>query len=281
MTPQFVRIATELKLLDFWMAPFISVSAGAAPARAAIRRSQAPFSGSGLPFAAQILSRDLASAALCAKRMAELGIGFLSLNFACPSGDVLRSGSGGAILKRPSLMAQIAGEVSEALAGRTALILKLRSGWSDPKELRDLIPAACACRPDAILLHFRTVEEKYSDVDRDEALARLAEAVALAGDIPLIGNGDIRCEADAVEMSAKSGCAGVALARGFLADPFLLRRILGLPAPAIDDGRRLFLRAMKSGGCVGKAAGNLLEVARAMYGQDSDLFRRILRGESI
>ena len=274
MTPHFIKAADSLELLDVWMAPFMPVTPGAAPSKGAIRKRLAPFNEGGATLVAQILGKNPETNAVCAAHMVEAGIKFISLNAGCPSGEVLRSGSGGALLKNPTLFARIIDACLKAIDGRAALIVKLRSGWSNPKEMETLIPLVRDSGASAAILHFRTVEENYSPASG--AQARIALAKSLAGDMPLIGNGDIRSPEDATAMLASTNCDGIAIGRGFMADPFLLRRILNRPAPPLDEGRKIFLEAMKAAGCKGKAKGNILELAKAMYGQESNTFKELL-----
>lgn len=273
MTPRFVKAAHSLGLVDVWMAPFISVPAGAVPSKAAIRRRLEAFSATGLPVIPQILGRDPESVAECARRMAILGHEFISLNFACPSPIVIRGGSGGSLLKRPELLLRILRAVIEAVAGRAAVIVKMRTGWASPAESGCLLPAVREAGASACILHFRTVQEGYMPVA--DGLSRLSRAAVSSGVMPLIGNGDIRSVDDAVRMRSETPCAGVALARGFLSDPYILRRLLGLESPPLEEGRRLFLDAMR--GVEGKPAkGNLLEIAKEMYGEGDERFRKML-----
>lgn len=273
MAPAFVEAASALGLLDVWMPPFVSVPAGAVPSKAALRRRLANFDASGLPVVPQILGKDPEAVASCAGRLAALGYEFISLNFACPSPVVLRSGSGGAMLKKPELLLRTLQLALEAVDGKASLIVKLRTGWSSPKECESLLPAIREAGAGACILHFRTVEEKYNIVEG--GLARLANAVELSWPMPVIGNGDIRSVSDAERMLCETECAGLAIARGFLSDPFLLRRLLGKDSPSLDEGRKLFLAALQAQKT--KAVkGNVLEVAKEMYGERSESFKALL-----
>ena len=274
MTHRFVMVASALGLLDLWMAPFVSVPAGSVPSRAAIRRRLEFFTESSLPVIPQILGRDAEAVAECAKRMASLGYEFISLNFACPSPAVLRGGSGGALLKKPALLLEILERTVLALDGSASVIVKLRNGWALPGEMESLLPAIRAAGAGACILHYRTVMEKYDNVNG--GLERLCRSVELAGEMPVIGNGDIKSLEDAAAMCLATNCAGVAVARGFLSDPFLLRRVLGHEAPSLEKGRSLFLDAMRKSESGELLKGNLLEIAKAMYGENSERFREML-----
>jgi tRNA-dihydrouridine synthase len=67
--------------------------------------------------------------------------------------------------------------------------------------------------------------------------------------VPVIGNGDVRNVADALHMLRVTGCAGVAIGRGAMLDPWIFRKLEaatnGLPPPAeptIDEKIGFFVR---------------------------------------
>src|SRR5664279_2883868 len=76
----------------------------------------------------------------------------------------------------------------------------------------------------AIALHGRTVAQAYGGDADWEAIAQLVDAVS----IPVLGNGDIWEAADAAQMMAETGCAGVVIGRGCLGRPWLFRDLAAL-----------------------------------------------------
>lgn len=107
------------------------------------------------------------------------------------------------------------------------LTCKMRLCWSTADY-----EAGLACSPDlarrladagvvGVTVHGRTTEMKFAGEVRHEGIARVVEAVG--GRIPVIGNGDVREPADAVEMIRRTGCAGVMIGRGALSTPWLFR----------------------------------------------------------
>ncbi len=276
MTPLLCATADSLDLANIWMAPFIAVSGGSVPSVSVLRKRLERFTRSGRPAIAQILGREPEPIAVCALRLQDAGFGSVNLNFACPSSFVVKGGGGGAMLKDPSLMAKTVAAVKAACGDGMAVSVKLRSGWSSPEEIEKTVPAVRDAGAAFAILHYRTVKEAYKDVPG--SLDRIARAVTLAGRMPLFGNGDIRSVSDAQAMLSRTACAGVALARGFLSDPFLLRRVLGHEAPSVQEGRGAFLKRMVELAVAGEAPWvrtNFLEVARSMQGASSQEFKAI------
>ena len=272
----FFDTVFALELIDSWMPPFLSVSRGAVPAVGKLRKRFPPCMAQRLPLTVQLLGNDADALAETALRLAECGVSSVNLNFACPSRTVLGSGSGGALLREPARAAEIAMRIRR-LVPEICLSVKLRSGFSSPEESREMISRLADAGVFWVIFHFRTVSENYLPLNRDEALRRIAAAVRSAGNLPVFGNGDILTVADAGEMREQTGCAGVAVGRGFLKNPFLLREIRGMPPE--PNARKIFLDALlKCADSVQsrKKPAFYIECIKMAFGPDSEEFRAIL-----
>lgn len=75
----------------------------------------------------------------------------------------------------------------------------------------------------AVTVHGRTTEMKFSGNVQLAGIARVVEAVN--GQIPIIGNGDIKEPEDAERMIRETGCSGIMIGRGALAAPWLFRQV--------------------------------------------------------
>ena len=100
----------------------------------------------------------------------------------------------------------------------------------------------------------------------------------------VFGNGDITSPEDASAMCRATGCPGIALARGILKDPYLLRRIAsGGKASTPEENRKdrmTFLRELlvhtrESGGK--KWRNGFLECVRMCYEDDPKLFQSLVQ----
>ncbi len=274
MNPLFCRTAAALELLPVMVTPFLRISIDV-PRRNKIIRWLEPLIIPGKPLIVQLMGDDPANLTAAARILYDYGVREFNLNFACPSGQVVRSGAGGALLKNPAQMRRISASIKEALPD-IALSVKLRTGFKEPGELENIVPAFEGL-VDFMVVHFRTVSEGYKAVDN--GVLRLKRAVELSP-VPVVGNGDIETPADAQAMIESTGCAGVMCARGLLRDPYILRRLAGETCPDVEAGREAFFnRALEI------AMNNplefwnrprLTELARFIYGIDSDQFRRLV-----
>jgi len=162
---------------------------------------------------------------------------FIDINFGCPVKKVVKRNGGSGCLKDLALVAG----VIRAVRSRTHLpvTVKIRSGWSE--EMRDPVGIALRCQDagaSVLALHPRTRAQMYAGHACWDEIA----AVVAALEIPVVGNGDIRCPEDALSMRQHTRCAGVMIARGSFGQPWIFTRTRALleggpapPEPTVED----------------------------------------------
>ena len=161
--------------------------------------------------------------AATAARCCKLGVAGVDLNCGCPSKTVVGSGAGGAKLRDPQWLNECLTKMRAACPGR-GVSVKIRSGFADPAETAEIVPAVVQAGVDFAIMHFRTVQESYGKVA--DGYQRIARAKNLAGDTPILASGDLFTVADAAKAWEVSGCDGVAPARGLLSNPFIIADIM-------------------------------------------------------
>jgi tRNA-dihydrouridine synthase len=133
----------------------------------------------------------------------------VDLNFGCPSPDVIRNGSGPAMLKRRARLtdlfaALVAWRRDTGLDVR-AVGCKIRLGLNqkeaDSKVYLPLVEAANEAGLDYLVVHARHAGQRSRDPPSWDAIAEV-KAVAR---MPVIGNGDVFSAADAVAMRQRTG----------------------------------------------------------------------------
>lgn len=276
MTRTFLQAAARLDLIPLWFTPFFSTGGVSVPKRAAILRKLAPYRvRPDLPLVFQLIGHDARSLAATAAGFGEYGVNGINLNFACPSKTVTASGNGAYLLRSPETVFDLTRAAVEAVPEGVSVSVKLRAGWDSPDRIREIVRAVCDAGADWIVFHYRTAAEAYRPVDASERVRRIACAVEAAGSVPVFGNGDIVSSADAESLVRSTGCAGVAVGRGFLSDPWLVRRILsGDENPASEEEKHTFLRLLLAGTDSTKRGRNwFLECVKMTYGADSAEFK--------
>ena len=271
----FFRAAVNLNLIDSWMPPFIGITKGAPPKLPALRKRFRVFLEAGIPFTVQILGHDPESMAEACRTLFSLGVCSVNVNCACPSPTVISSGSGSALLKQPALIGEILKTVREAVP-ELCVSVKLRSGFRSADELPDILAVVQEGGAHWVIHHFRTAAEMYSEIPRSEAILRFRQARALLPDTAYFANGDIVSVSDAEFCRRECSCDGIAVGRGILKNPFLLRAILSGQDPD-EDLRKDFLLQLTDGISGRRCENYRLECVKMAYGEDSPEFCEALR----
>lgn len=206
------------------------------------------------PVGMQLYGSDPEIMAQGARWAVEHGATVVDINMGCPVDKVTKKDGGSKLLTDLSRAVAIAARVVKELEACSLsqdewqrrlgnaqrmesanplarspvpLTCKVRLCWSDADY-----HAGNACSPHlarmladvgvvAVTVHGRTTEMKFSGDVQLAGIARVVEAVN--GQIPIIGNGDVREAPDAVRMIRETGCAGVMIGRGALSTPWLFR----------------------------------------------------------
>lgn len=177
--------------------------------------------GEAPPVAVQLFGVDPHRMAQAARIVQDRGADLIDINAGCPARKVVNSGAGAALLRDLPRLAAILRETRKAIT--IPLTLKIRSGW-DAQSLVDVEAARMAEIEglDAIALHPRTRQQAFGGAADWTRIAAVRQAVS----IPVIGNGDVWCGADARRMARETGCDAVMIGRGAMGNPWALRAAL-------------------------------------------------------
>ena len=269
----FITAVNELKLVPRWMTPFVRLSQEL-PRQGKLAAFYAGFKASGVPVCVQLMGVDPELLAQAGAVFAGFGAESININFGCPSSRVISGGAGGGALKSPEKLADFCCRVREGLPAEVPLSVKIRSGWENCDEMENFIPQIARSQAvDKIFFHCRTVKELYTPIAEVERYRRFKRAVELAGEVPVIINGDIDSVEKAHQAVEFSGAAGVMIARPWLRDPWLLRRFSDPSAPNAECGReRFFAQAQEKN----LPKGALIELARMLWGVDDLRFKALV-----
>lgn len=168
----------------------------------------------------QLFGSDPAIMAEIAKRIEERPFKILDINMGCPVPKIVNNHEGSALMKNPELVYDIVRAISEAIS--KPVTVKIRKGFDeDHVNAVEVARAAEAGGAKAVAVHGRTREQYYSGAADWSIIKAVKEAV----NIPVIGNGDIKCGADAKRMLEETGCDGVMVGRAAEGNPFIFREI--------------------------------------------------------
>jgi nifR3 family TIM-barrel protein len=172
----------------------------------------------------------------------------VDINMGCPVDKVAKKNGGSLLLCDVDSTVRLAERIVRALEGTgVPVTAKVRLGWDRtqivaPRLAAQLEQVGIA----AVTVHGRTTDQFFKgSVD----FLGIRSVVAAVANIPVIGNGDITEPEHIIEMMAKTGCAGVMIARGAIRAPWLFRRTLNLlktgvpgPEPSNCEKVRIMLR---------------------------------------
>jgi len=197
------------------------------------------------PFAVQIFGDDPLRMRDAAQFLEEYGVDSIDINMGCPVERITKTGGGSAMMCRTDATVQLVQSVVEAV--RLPVTVKMRLGWdatqlTAPRFAREFEQVGVV----AVAIHGRTREQGFSGTVDRSGIRQVVEAVE---QIPVIGNGDIRTVEDAQTMFAETGCDGISVGRGALANPWIFRQLVQYeltgtfdPPGTFDERLALLLR---------------------------------------
>ena len=175
------------------------------------------------PLFVQIFGSKPHEMAGAAKWLVERGIADgIDINMGCPVRKVVAVGGGSSLMcDTTGATVDLVRKVVEAVP--VPVTVKMRLGWDDdhlsaPHFAREFEKAGVA----AVTIHGRTREQGFAGGVNHDGIRRVVEAV---DKMPVFGNGDVRNATDAAKMIADTGCHGIAIGRGALADPWIFRQL--------------------------------------------------------
>lgn len=173
------------------------------------------------PAGIQIFGAEPESMARAAVRVVELQQpDLIDINMGCPAPKVTKGRGGSSLLKEPELAQEIVRQVVEAIAP-VPVTVKIRIGW-DAATINAVDVAKRVEDVGAVMLtvHGRTREQHYSGNADWDVISQVAHAVR----IPVLGNGDVASPQQAAHRLQTSGCAGLAIGRGAMGNPWIFER---------------------------------------------------------
>lgn len=172
-----------------------------------------------VPLVAQLVGNQTAPLVVAARNAEQAGARHINLNMGCPYGRMTTGATGGGLLKNPEYLEELIPALRDAIT--VSFSIKLRAGYDDPEQVFSLLPLFEKSRVDFLVLHPRTVVQKYEGQADHRITARVVRETGL----PLIANGDINTAKYALDILKETEAAGLMLGRGAMSDPLLFERI--------------------------------------------------------
>lgn len=174
------------------------------------------------PFAVQIFGNEAALMRDAAQMLEGRGVDSVDINMGCPVERITKNGSGAGMMCQANQTVSLVEDVVDAV--RIPVTVKMRLGWDStqitaPRFAREFEQIGVA----AIAIHGRTRAQGFKGTVDRQGIRQVVQAVE---HIPIIGNGDIRSISDAARMLDETGCHGISIGRGALANPWIFRQLV-------------------------------------------------------
>lgn len=189
----------------------------------------------GVPLSVQVMGKEVELMADAARFVQGAGADVVDINLGCPSPKAARGGVGAAMLKDIGLLRSVIAAMREQTEG--LLSAKMRAGFDDKAHVLDIAKAIEDAGADFLAIHPRRRVDHYEGVADWRIIGEIRNTVQ----IPVIGNGDIWCAQDAIDMEQSTRCHAVMIGRAALRNPWIFAQTAAVQAgepcirPSGDD----------------------------------------------
>jgi tRNA-dihydrouridine synthase B len=172
------------------------------------------------PFAVQIFGGQPERMRMAAEMAEEIGADILDINCGCPAPKVVKHGGGSGLLRDYPRLETILKEIKKSI--KIPLTIKIRAGYYDNAiNAVETAKLAEGCGVEHIALHGRTKEQAYRGLANWDLVRQIKEAVS----VPVSGSGDVTTIEGAFQKWRETGCDGILIGRGAMANPWIFRQI--------------------------------------------------------
>lgn len=212
--------------VDAYYAPFMRVEHG--EVRRKDLRDVDPERNTGITLIPQILACQPDHALMMVEALKHMGYTRIDINLGCPFPPIALHRKGAGMLAHPELVETMFKTL--ATIGGVEYSVKMRIGWDQNDQWRDILPLMDIIKPVSIAIHPRTGKQQY----KGELDIEQFEALLAASPWPVVYNGNLRTVEDIQEIIQRyPTLAAVMVGSGLAANPGMFA-----PDAMPDDYRR-------------------------------------------
>src|SRR5438132_4372052 len=179
---------------------------------------------------------------MAAEMAEEIGADNLDIDCGGAAPKVVKHGGESGLLKDHPRLETILQKIKKTIT--IPLTVKIRAGYFDHTiNAVETAKLAEGCGAEHIALHGRTKEQGYRGLANWDLVRQIKEVVS----VPVSGSGDVTTIEQAFARFRETGCEGVLIGRGAMANPWIFRQIEDaihgreIFQPTLEDKRALLL----------------------------------------
>ncbi|MCD4739020.1 MAG: tRNA dihydrouridine synthase DusB [Anaerolineae bacterium] len=170
------------------------------------------------PRVCQLFGSEVALLVEAAPVFASLGADIIDLNLGCSVRKIVSRGAGAALLCDLPLVGRMIAQLNKAVS--IPVTAKIRLGWdAEHRNYLEIARVLVENGAALIAVHGRTAADTYREPADWDAIAEIKQAV----NIPVIGNGDVKCAADIARLKNYTGCDAVMIGRAAIGNPWIFQ----------------------------------------------------------
>ncbi len=216
----FRRVIAKYSNPDVIFTEFVSVDGLAHPQGREKLMQHLWFDESERPVVAQVFGVKPENFEKIATLCDELGFDGIDINMGCPEKNIVKQGTGSALINEPGLAKDIISATKQG-AGKMPVSVKTRIGFNK-ETIDEWLPHILESDVAHLTVHLRTRKEMSKVPAHWDLMKRI---VLLRDEIQkdtlISGNGDVIAIAQGKELAKKTGCDGIMIGRGVFGNPWL------------------------------------------------------------
>lgn len=216
----FRRMVASCARPDIFYTEFMSADGYCSLGRERVKESLR-FTTDEQPIIAQIWGNNPNTIFDTAKDISTMGFAGIDINMGCPVRDVVKTGSGAAMIKTPDVVKEVIKALKKGAGSasrRIPVSIKTRIGFNTIIT-KEWISFLLGLELDALTIHARTAKELSKVPAHWDEIGKVVQIRNHMGvKTKIIGNGDVKDAADAMEKYKKYGVDGIMMGRAVFAN---------------------------------------------------------------
>jgi len=155
------------------------------------------------------------------EKVLEKGVDMINLNLGCPAKNVIKSGSGSALMADLPRLKEVLTEFMRCIDGRVSFTVKIRAGYKKEKNAVEVAQLIEGLGIDGLMIHPRLQTEGFTGLPDLDLVREVKEAVK----IPVIMSGNINSFKRAQKVYDRTGVDGFMIGRALWGCPWKIREI--------------------------------------------------------